>query len=198
MPQKQVSEELDGESYSWPTPGPSALACLRGNLAAPLAPAPPGYLFTKRDLPVQQPYYCRMRRPIPPCRDHSSWVAMGVSSAPGGPTLPNALCCPGVGEKLGNIIHNRLKGTVYPVLASVHSLGQGELDHCPVCGGSSRCPLGTNSPIPHPCNSCTTPAPPRSFSTHYSRILHVTSLLISWPHVPSGSFHCAYRQFMSL
>ncbi|XP_031227688.1 prominin-2 [Mastomys coucha] len=30
----------------------------------------------------------------------------------------------GVGEKLGNIIHNRLKGTVYPVLASVHSLGQ--------------------------------------------------------------------------
>ncbi|XP_021508285.1 prominin-2 isoform X3 [Meriones unguiculatus] len=38
----------------------------------------------------------------------------------------------GVGENLGNIIHNRLKSTVYPVLASVHSLGQAlqvSIDH---------------------------------------------------------------------
>ncbi|KAM7327379.1 hypothetical protein ACRRTK_013746 [Alexandromys fortis] len=33
----------------------------------------------------------------------------------------------GVGENLGNIIHNQLKSTVYPVLASVHSLGQDHL-----------------------------------------------------------------------
>ncbi|XP_059117349.1 prominin-2 [Peromyscus eremicus] len=38
----------------------------------------------------------------------------------------------GAGEKLGNIIHNQLKSTVYPVLASVHSLGQAlqvSIDH---------------------------------------------------------------------
>lgn len=38
----------------------------------------------------------------------------------------------GVGENLGNVIHNRLKSTVYPVLASVHSLGQAlqvSIDH---------------------------------------------------------------------
>ncbi|GAB1286861.1 Prominin-2 [Apodemus speciosus] len=36
----------------------------------------------------------------------------------------------GVGENLGNIIHNRLKSTVYQVLASVHSLGQEvSIDH---------------------------------------------------------------------
>ncbi|XP_052039506.1 prominin-2 [Apodemus sylvaticus] len=38
----------------------------------------------------------------------------------------------GVGENLGNIIHNRLKSTVYQVLDSVHSLGQAlqvSIDH---------------------------------------------------------------------
>ncbi|XP_034350663.1 prominin-2 isoform X1 [Arvicanthis niloticus] len=38
----------------------------------------------------------------------------------------------GIGENLGNIIHNRLKSTVYPVLASMHSLGQAlqvSIDH---------------------------------------------------------------------
>lgn len=38
----------------------------------------------------------------------------------------------GVGENLGSIIHNRLKSTVYPVLASVHGLGQAlqvSIDH---------------------------------------------------------------------
>lgn len=86
----------------------------------------------------KESYYCRTRRLTPPCRAQGSWEAMGMSSAPwgdrgGGSSLPNVLCCPGVGENLGNIIHNQLKSTVYPVLASVHSLGQGELDQCPVC-----------------------------------------------------------------
>lgn len=52
-----------------------------------------------------------------------------MSSAPGGwggPALSNAPCCAGVGENLGNIIYKQLKSTVYPVLASVHSLGQGK------------------------------------------------------------------------
>ncbi|XP_036039074.1 prominin-2 [Onychomys torridus] len=38
----------------------------------------------------------------------------------------------GAGEELGNIIHNQLKSTLYPVLASVHSLGQAlqvSIDH---------------------------------------------------------------------
>lgn len=58
-----------------------------------------------------------------------------MSSAPGGgASLLNVLCCLGVSENLGSIIHDQLKSTMYPMLASVHSLGQGELDQCPVCG----------------------------------------------------------------
>nr|XP_048315843.1 prominin-2 [Myodes glareolus] len=46
----------------------------------------------------------------------------------------------GVGENLGNIIHNQLKSTVYPVLASVHSLGQAlqvSIDHLRVLNTTS-------------------------------------------------------------
>lgn len=41
-----------------------------------------------------------------------------------------ALCSPGVGERLGNIVHRQLGSVIYPVLASVNTLGQGELDLC--------------------------------------------------------------------
>lgn len=51
VPQKQVSKELDGESYSWPTPGSSTLACPRDTSHPPLVWIPPGYHFTERELP---------------------------------------------------------------------------------------------------------------------------------------------------
>lgn len=75
-----------------------------------------------------------------------------MSSAPWGDgrrtSLPNVLCCPGVGENLGNILHNQLKSTVYPILASVHSLGQGELDQCPVCAWVQQ--VSSRSQFSHP------------------------------------------------
>lgn len=119
-----------------------------GKLLSPLSLNSTRVPLHREGASVQRSDYCRMKRPTPPCRDHGLWVAMGVSSAPGGPTLPNALCCPGIGENLGNIIHNQLKSTVYPVLASMHSLGQGELDQCPVCGWVQQ--VSSRSQFSHP------------------------------------------------
>jgi hypothetical protein len=122
----------------------------------------------------------------------------GVLSSWGGPILPNALCYPGVGENLGNVIHNRLKSTVYPVLASVHSLGQGELDQCPVCGWVQQVSSRSQSSQPPSLHFMYYPSSTQVFLHPLSRNLHVVPLPTFWPHVPRGSFHCGYRQFMSL
>ena len=41
------------------------------------------------------------------------------------------LCSPGVGKSIGSTIYTQLKSTVYEVLTSVNSLGQGEWAQCP-------------------------------------------------------------------
>lgn len=116
-----------------------------------------------------------------------------LSSWGRGASLSTVLCCPGAGEKLGNIIHNQLKSTVYPMLASVHSLGQGELDQCPVCGWVQQVSSRSQFSHPPPLGFAYYPSPTQVLSSHYAGILCVASLPTSWPHVPSGSFHCGYR-----
>lgn len=100
---------------------------------------------------MQWPYYWRMRSThLAEITAHErQWVCPQLLR---GPTLPNALCCPGFGENLGNIIHNQLKSTVYPVLASVHGLGQGELEQCPVCVWVQQ--VSSRSQFSHPPPLC--------------------------------------------
>lgn len=73
-----------------------------------------------------------------------------------GPALQTALCSPGVHGSIGNTIHTQLQSTVYEVLASVLSLGQGE------------CRWGAGPTLAQPCISYAVRGPAPEFLTALS------------------------------
>ena len=79
------------------------------------------------------------------------------------------------------MIHTQLKSTVYEVLASVLSLGQGE------------CRWGQAPPSPSPAFlTLSQRSPPLTFSRLYPRIPSGI-FAHSWLNVPQGSFRYNYR-----
>lgn len=48
-----------------------------------------------------------------------------------GASLQTALCPPGIAMRIGSTIHSQLRNTVYEMLASLRSLGQGEWAQSP-------------------------------------------------------------------
>lgn len=164
LPQERVSEELDGEGLGgWQVgwlQGPCSGALVRASHSLILDPTweqagrggdQAGWRarVAITQLLEEEAMLPLLHSPPPP-GSCGGRMGMGRLLRSWGLTLQTAVCPAGVGVSIGSAVHTQLRSAVYPLLASVGSLGQGELKLLLDSVEPSRCPPGAVPPAPSP------------------------------------------------
>lgn len=170
LPQERVSEELDGEGLGgWQVgrlQGPCSGASVGASHSLILDPTweqagrggdQAGWRARVATTQLlEEEACCPSSTPLHPpasAEPGGAWgggMGMGRPLHPWGLTLQTAVCPAGVGVSIGSAVHTQLRSAVYPLLAAVGSLGQGELKPPLDNVEPSGCPPGNGPTCPQP------------------------------------------------